>query len=149
VNAADYLGRLSRQLFEAYQTPDKRITLALNIEPVSMEPNQAIHCGLLLNELLSNCLKHAFPIGRAGEIHVSLRAGETHTGLKVRDTGVGFPEGLDFRHADSLGLQLVYLLSEQLGGTMTLIREGGTTVVVQLPRHPSHDWQAPDPPHLL
>jgi PAS domain S-box-containing protein len=136
LDAADYLGRLSKQLFEAYQTPDKCIRLVLELESVLMEPNQAIPCGLLLNELLSNCLKHAFPDGQVGDIRVSLRVHEDQISLSVHDTGVGFPEDLDFRQADSLGLQLVYLLSEQVGGTMTLEHTQGTTVTVTLPRHP-------------
>ncbi|HEX2279516.1 MAG TPA: MASE1 domain-containing protein [Candidatus Tectomicrobia bacterium] len=137
LDAADYLRRLSQRLFEAYHPPDGRISLTLALETVALEPNRAISCGLLLNELLSNCLKHAFPHGQAGEVHIALRACQEQVTLSVRDTGVGLPEGLDFRHTDSLGLQLVYLLTEQLGGTITLERTGGTTFTLILPFDPA------------
>jgi PAS domain S-box-containing protein len=137
LDAAEYLRRLSQRLFEAYHPPDGRVTLTLALEAVALEPNRAIPCGLLLNELLSNCLKHAFPKGQTGEIHIALRACQEEVTLSVRDTGVGLPEGLDFRHTNSLGLQLVYLLTEQLGGTITLERTGGTTFTLTLPFDPS------------
>jgi two-component sensor histidine kinase len=116
---------------------DGRITLTLALETVALEPDRAIPCGLLLNELLSNCLKHAFPNGQTGEIHIALRTRQEQVTLSVRDTGVGFPEGSDFRHTHSLGLQSVYLLTEQLGATITLERTGGTTFTLTLPFDPS------------
>jgi PAS domain S-box-containing protein len=137
VDAADYLRRLSQRLFEAHHPPDGRIALTLALETVALEPNRAVSCGLLLNELLSNCLKHAFPSGQTGEIHIALSACQERLTLSVRDTGVGFPEGVDLRHADSLGLQLVYLLTEQLGGTITLERTAGTTFTLTLPFDPA------------
>ena len=99
-----------------------------------MSTDTAIPCGLILNELLSNTLKYAFPEAGQGDIHMVLRAapGQMVT-LMVRDIGVGFPEGLDFRAADSLGLQLVCLLAEQLGGTIALERTGGTAFTVSFP----------------
>jgi PAS domain S-box-containing protein len=136
LDAADYLGRLSQQLFAAYQASDERITLKLDLDRVALEPNRAIPCGLLLNELLSNALKHAFPNGQTGEIHISLQVCSGQATLCVRDTGVGLPEGLDFRHTDTLGLQLVYLLTEQLGGTITLEHAGGTTFTLIVPLDP-------------
>jgi PAS domain S-box-containing protein len=150
LDAADYLRRLSQRLFEAYQHPDGRITLTLELDTVALEPNRAIPCGLLLNELLSNCLKHAFPNRQTGEIHIALRACQEQVTLSVRDTGVGLPEDLDIRHTDSLGLQLVYLLTEQLGGTITLERTGGTTFTLTLPLDPAqgrevHRGQNPGP----
>jgi two-component sensor histidine kinase len=108
-----------RALLRGYHPLDGRITFTLTLGTVALEPDRAIPCGLLLNELLSNRLKHAFPIRQTGEIHTALRAGQEQVTLSARDTGVGFPEGLDFRHTHSLRLQLVYLLTEQLGGTIT------------------------------
>lgn len=108
--------------------------MQLEANAVRLEVNTAIPCGLILNELLSNALKYAFPDGRVGEIHIALR--QTSPGtcvLIVRDTGVGFPEGLDFRHTDSLGWQLICVLTEQLGGSIALERDGGTTVTVTFP----------------
>jgi two-component sensor histidine kinase len=89
---------------------------------------------LILNELLSNAFKYAFPQGMQGDIHMTLRAdpGQEVT-LVVRDTGVGLPETLDFRDTDSLGLQLVCLLAEQLRGAITLERRAGTAFTVTFP----------------
>ena len=69
-----------------------------------------------MNELLTNALKYAFPDGRSGNIHITLRAAAEHVTLSVRDTGIGFPEGFDFRNTESLGLQLVGMMTEQLRG---------------------------------
>jgi len=134
VNAADYVRQLCTRLLQASQPSGDRITLTLELEAVALEMSIAIPCGLILNELLSNALKHAFPAGRAGDVTVGLRRGpEGQVQLMVRDTGVGVPEGLDVRATPSLGWQLVGLLTEQLGGTMALGRRGGTTVTVTFP----------------
>jgi PAS domain S-box-containing protein len=133
VNAADYLRRLSAQLFEAYGAAE-RISLQLEADAVRLEVNTAIPCGLILNELLSNALKYAFPDGQAGEVHIALRQACPDTGvLTVRDSGIGFPEDLDFRHTNSLGWQLICVLTEQLGGSVALERDSGTTVTVTFP----------------
>jgi two-component sensor histidine kinase len=133
VNAADYLRRLSTRLFEAYGAAE-RIALQLEANAVRLEVNTAIPCGLILNELLSNALKYAFPDGRAGEVHIALRQACPDTCvLTVRDTGIGFPEDIDFRHTNSLGWQLICVLTEQLGGSIALERDNGTTVTVTFP----------------
>jgi two-component sensor histidine kinase len=87
----------------------------------------AVACGLILTELLANALKHAFPAGRPGVIEVTLRVDPPGTCvLNVRDDGVGFPAGLEVRQTESFGLQLVHLLTEQLGGTMERMAGRGT-----------------------
>ena len=91
-------------------------------------------CGLILTELLSNCLKYAFPGDRRGEIHIELcpePAGQIT--LTVRDTGGGVPAELDIRTTNSLGWQLVTLLTEQLGGTVVLERRCGTAATIVAP----------------
>ncbi len=134
LDAADYLQRLSTRLCQAYGTPAARLTLTLKLEAIRLEVSQAIPCGLILNELLSNIFKHAFPDGRVGAIDITLRQEPTgHCRLMVDDTGVGFPEGVDFRTTESLGLQLVCLLSAQLDGTITLERCGGTHWTLTFP----------------
>ena len=138
LDATNYLRRLSTCLFETYGPSDGRITLELEVEKIALELNVAIPCGLMLNELLSNALKHAFPGGRPGTVTITLRQEPPGTCiLTVRDTGVGLPASLDIRQTDSLGLQLVSLLIEQLGGTLTLARGSGTTVILTFPLPPS------------
>jgi two-component sensor histidine kinase len=123
----DYVRTLAEQIFRSYNVVADRIALQIRADEVMLDTGQAIPCGLILNELLSNCLKHAFPSETAGEIHIELRS-ETaqRVTMVVRDTGVGFPAEVDFRHTETLGLQLVYTLTEQLGGTLELESNGGT-----------------------
>lgn len=105
----------------------------MELDEIALDVDTAIPCGLILNELLTNALKYAFPDDRSGSIHITLQAAAEHVILSVHDTGIGFPEGCDFRHTESLGLQLVGMMTEQLGGTLTLTCEGGTTFTVTIP----------------
>jgi two-component sensor histidine kinase len=92
-----------------------------------LDVNKATPCGLILNELLCNALKHAFPAGRSGEIRIDLRVDAAQqVTLVVSDTGIGLPTELDFPNAESLGLQLISTLTEQLDGTLVLDRGNGT-----------------------
>ncbi len=103
--------------------------LDLDIQRSSLSIDEAIPCGLIINELVSNALQHAFPDNRGGTIGVSLRpTGEGRYLLAVRDNGKGFPGGFDIRKTDSLGLQLVNMLAEQLGGVPEIQSAGGTEI---------------------
>ncbi|NJL57661.1 sensor histidine kinase [bacterium] len=94
--------------------------MALNIETANP-------CGLIVNELLSNCLKHAFPDGRSGNIWVSLcQDDDRNITLVIRDDGIGFPKDLDLRQVDSLGLELVRSLTKQIQGILEMERCNGT-----------------------
>jgi PAS domain S-box-containing protein len=132
-NFARYIGTLSTHLLHAYRAETSHIRLHTELEDLAFDVDTAVPCGLILNELLTNALKYAFPDGRTGDIHIGLRAEAGHVTLRVHDTGVGFPEDLDFQNTDSLGLQLVGMLTEQLGGTIALARERGTTFTVTFP----------------
>jgi two-component sensor histidine kinase/FixJ family two-component response regulator len=134
IPAAQYIHRLSTQVFQAYAPPGDRITLSIQADPIWIAVQHAVPCGLLVNELLSNSLKYAFPGDQGGEITIALRAtAEGQMVLIVRDTGIGFPADVDFRHTHSLGLQLVCLLTGQLGGTIELERASGTQWTLQFP----------------
>jgi two-component sensor histidine kinase len=129
VNFGVYVRTLAEQIFRSYNVVPNRIRLQIQADEVMLDTNQAIPCGLILNELLSNCLKHAFPGEQGGEIHIELRSDAApQVTMIVRDTGVGFPAGVDSRHAETLGLQLVNSLTEQLGGTLETESNGGTTL---------------------
>jgi two-component sensor histidine kinase len=134
IPADEYLHQLSTQVFQAYTPPGDRITLSIQAEPVWIKVQNAMSCGLIVNELLSNSLKYAFANDQVGEITIIVRTSpEGHMLLCVCDNGVGFPADIDFRHTDSLGLQLVCLLTEQLGGTIQLERASGTRWTLQFP----------------
>lgn len=131
---AHYLRTLGAELFRAYGVDPHRIALATHLEEVVLPLDAAVPFGLILNELLSNALKHAFPDGRPGDIRIELvRGPDQQAILRVVDTGVGFPEDFDIHHTDSLGLQLVCALAEQLQGTITLERHEGTAFTLTFP----------------
>ena len=117
---ADYAGKLLRYLWRAHSTAAAQLQLKLVVAPVLVLPDTAVPCGLILTELVTNSLKHGFPGGRRGEIAVALEHDPATdvVCLRVADNGVGLPAGLDWRNAESLGLQLVQMLASQLRGTV-------------------------------
>jgi two-component sensor histidine kinase/CheY-like chemotaxis protein len=117
VDFQEYVECLTRDLFAAHGTNQNRIRLRLALEPVSLELNQAIPCGLILNELVENALKYAFPGTRRGEILIGLSCDLDHrVMLRVADDGVGMPATSEKR---TLGLEIVNVLTRQLCGTLT------------------------------
>lgn len=103
----------------------------MNLENVFLDIQTSIPCGLILNELVTNSLMHAFPKGRKGEILVELHPLEEHTfQMIVKDNGVGIPKDLDIKHTTTLGLQIVTMLVNQIEGSIEVQREGGTTVKI-------------------
>ena len=125
IDFADYIRSLTSSLFLSYGASSEVIQLKVQAEDVFLEVDTAIPCALIINELVSNSLQHAFPDGRQGEIRIEIRSGEDQTVLMVSDNGVGFPVDLDLRTAETLGLELVRTLVDQLEGTIEL--NGGTS----------------------
>ncbi|MFY9199365.1 MAG: PAS domain S-box protein, partial [Methanosarcina flavescens] len=148
---SEYLQKLTSDLFHSYIVRKGDIRMELDIEEIFLGMDTAVPLGIIINELVSNSLKHAFPQGRKGEIRIKLcrveENGENKSisnstnnigakssvdksnqySLVVSDNGLGFPEKLDFRNTGSLGLQLVNILVEQLEGTIELQNGAGTT----------------------
>lgn len=134
VDFASYLRRLLPDLARSYRADAvENVDLKIEAMDVSLPVDRAIPCGLIVNELITNALKHAFPNGRQGSIQVRLAAQNQQTTLTVRDDGAGFPRDVDFRQSRSLGLQLVCTLANQLGGTISLERDNGTEFVINFP----------------
>jgi two-component sensor histidine kinase len=130
IDSAEYVRNLANYLFRSYGVNGNVIKLKINIDDVVLGIDTAVPCGLMLNELVSNSLKHAFPGGRAGEICIGLSLDNDKFTLMVGDNGVGFPKDLDFRNTQSLGLQLVTTLVDQLEGAIELDGSGGTAVKI-------------------
>ena len=141
INFAEYISSLASTLFQTYRTTGN-IALKMDVEDVSIGIDSAIPCGLILNELISNSLKHAFPDNRDGEIRIYVHAeglqndGATSDNngnitLIVSNNGVEFPEDLDWKNTESLGLQLVNILTQQLDGTIELDRSSGTAFKIR------------------
>ncbi|MFO7448409.1 MAG: histidine kinase dimerization/phosphoacceptor domain -containing protein [Ignavibacteriaceae bacterium] len=127
IEFAGYISSLCKDLFSSYNIDTDRISLKSDLTGIFFEIDTAILCGLIINELISNSLKHAFPENRRGEIYIGLHfiEGSGYI-LIVRDNGIGFPDDLDFRNTESLGLQLVNTLTEQLGGNIELNTNNNT-----------------------
>jgi len=131
IDIASYVRSLTTHLFAEYGVILAAINLDIEIKDVLLDVNTAIPCGLIINELVTNSLKHAFPDGRSGEIKITMHyIKQNQIELIVSDTGIGFPADLDFQNTDSLGLQIVCWLVDQLDGTIELDRAGGTEFTI-------------------
>jgi PAS domain S-box-containing protein len=127
INFSDYIRSLTTHLFQFNQVNPNLIQLKMDLEDVFLDIQTAIPCGLILNELITNALKHAFPKNGGGEITVELHPGGDHASqMVVRDDGVGIPEDMDIQDPKSFGLQIVTMLVNQLEGNMEVQRKGGT-----------------------
>ena len=130
VDFREYIEELVEDLFVSYARGPQQVRLNVSVGDVTLGMDEAIPCGLIVNELVSNSMKHAFPGGRKGTLTVSCHAGETgEIALTVADTGVGMPPGFDCGNAETLGLQLVTMLVRQLGGQLAIDGVGGGTAV--------------------
>ncbi|WP_162198763.1 PAS domain S-box protein [Methanosarcina mazei] len=147
---AAYLRKLTADLFSSYNLGNDNISLKMDLEQVYLDMDTAIPLGIIVNELFSNSLKHAFPAGSEGEVHISLRRAETfdkgnnvsdsdqHCNeidnfryiLRVADNGKGISKEIEIENADSLGLQLVNILVDQIDGCVELSRNCGTEFTI-------------------
>lgn len=131
VNFRDYLESLVNTLFTSYQARSSKIQHQVFAETIFLNIETANPCGLIVNELISNIVKHAFPEGESGRVEVRLSRNDENTiCLTVSDDGVGIPEEIDIHKTTSLGIQLVTLLSRQIRATVELKRDGGTTFTI-------------------
>jgi PAS domain S-box-containing protein len=131
IDMGAYTRNLVTDLQHSYKIEESAVRLTLNLESIPFDITEAIPCGLIVNELVSNALKHAFPKGKEGEIAIQLLRGTTNqVALTVSDNGIGFPAHVDFRKSPSLGLTLINSLVEQLEGAIELDQKGGSTFTI-------------------
>lgn len=127
VDFSEYIPGLLANLLSSYHIHSKQITLETEIDKISLDIDKAIPCGLIINELISNSLKYAFPDQQAGQIQVTFHADQdTNVTLTVKDDGIGMPKEFNLAQADSLGLQLVHDFVDQLKGTIEFTCNAGT-----------------------
>jgi len=126
IDLKDYIKDLVNSLFQSYGTNTGKIALGIDVENIPLGIDYAIPCGLIVNELVSNSLKHAFPKDRKGKIYISFHSDDDKFTLIISDNGIGLPKDLDFRNTETLGLQLVCTLTDQLEGSIKLNKDGGT-----------------------
>ena len=131
VDFAEYVQGVTTFLFRSYSHNNGTIALRIDVHDVSLGVDMAIPCGLIINELVSNSLKHAFPFEKKGDILIRLTANTEDIELEVRDNGVGFPPEVDFRNTETLGLQLVLTLAEQIGASIRKNDMPGTSFVLK------------------
>lgn len=132
VDRREYLSRIARYVYHSHGISPDRISLEIEVEPVGCSIEMAIPLGLIVNELVSNCLKHAFPQDRKGRIKICTRGMAEHGfELIVEDNGQGIPEDTDLTSVARFGLYLVNTLAEQLHGKVELHRRDGLQVHVR------------------
>ena len=117
----------------AYGADSRRIRVRVSAKDLPLTINTAIPLGLIMNELVSNALKYAFPDGRAGELEIVGQAQGDTMQITVRDNGVGLPATLDWKYTESLGLHLIQMLTRQLKGEIELIRSPGAGFRLSIP----------------
>ncbi|WP_413168175.1 PAS domain S-box protein [Capilliphycus salinus ALCB114379] len=129
VNFGDYIHRLVENLFFSLGDTQGLVKSVVDVEPIQINLETAIPCGLLINELITNALKHAFPDGRPGEVYVEFYQDlEQKLHLTVRDNGVGISPDIDWENSPTLGLKLVQILSKQLRANFNINSSGGTCI---------------------
>jgi len=122
-----YIRNLIAYLFDSYAARPDTIAVRIDVDNIFLEIDTAIPCALIINELVSNCLKYAFPQSKKGEVYIGLHPeNDGKSILMVSDDGIGFPQNVDFQNTPSLGLRLVNTLVNQIGGMMEVRSEGGT-----------------------
>jgi two-component sensor histidine kinase len=135
IDVGGYLQLLANNLAQSFGGELRRHSVGMNIlcKDISLNVDIAIPMGLIVNEIVSNCYKHAFPEGKTGSIEISLQKLNGELELSVRDDGVGFPENIDFKNTESLGLQLINSLVGQIQGDIKLLKKGGTQFIIRIP----------------
>ena len=132
IDFAEYIKGLSEYLVHSFQPDALTVSLRTEVESISLSVESAVPCGLIVNESISNALKHAFPSAREGTITVGFRRGSKGMlVLTVSDDGVGIPVDFDLERSNSLGLQLITTLTKQLKGHLHVHTDNGTTITVE------------------
>jgi PAS domain S-box-containing protein len=128
IDFKEYIETLATHLQHSYGILEDRIRITIDVKNLHMSIDNAIPAGLIINELVSNCLKHAFPEDRTGNIIISAAFDEfsNEYWIVVRDDGIGISKDVDFRHAATFGLKLVTTLVAQMGGSLELVTMGGS-----------------------
>jgi len=131
IDIGNYLRELVSHLLKAYNLSNAKIDFIINADNILMTIDTAIPCGLIVNELINNILKHAFPEGYTGKIELNLRRSDENVILEVIDNGIGIPEAFELDKSDTLGMQLIDTLVKQLDGVIEIDRSSGTRFSIE------------------
>jgi len=132
VNFSDYISTLTNNIIQSYAVNQEKVKLILNLEKINLSLDNSIPTGLIINELITNAIKHAFVTTQKGLITINLKSENNTVYLEVKDNGIGFDPNIDFKNTNSLGLQLVNTLVDQIGAELTFKseREKGTEILI-------------------
>ena len=136
IDLGAYVRNLVLHLFRSYNPQARRVSPVVQVVEIPIGVDSAIPCGLIINELVANALKHAFPDERVGQIWIRVDASPQRVELSVRDDGIGLDRDISLDTAQSLGLQLVSTLTDQIGGNITVRHNQGTEFLINFPRPP-------------
>jgi len=128
INISNYLSNLIRGIKGAYQSD--LIKFEVYSEEIELEIDTAIPVGLIINELITNSIKHAFPDGKSGKIEIKFKKMDSNYSLMVKDDGVGLPEDMEFDKSPNLGIKIINALTNQLDGDIKVTRNNGTCVLI-------------------
>lgn len=134
INFSYYIRDLVNQIYQTNEIQREKISLKIQANTISMGIDTAVPCGLIINELVTNAFKYAFPNEQKGEISISLLQSNNYYSLEVSDNGVGLPPDIDFQNISSFGLYLVNLLTQQLKGDIKIDRSKGTSIKITFPK---------------
>jgi two-component sensor histidine kinase len=133
----DLIGNIS----QSYGRPESPVNINVDAHEISIDIDNSIPCGLILNELVANALKHAFPEGKECRINITMQLENNQIMLIVSDNGIGFPESVDMKNSKSLGMELVNILVRQMNGKINMRVDGGTTWTITFPLKNEREWR--------
>lgn len=133
INFNEYLEKLCQYLYQSYGDKTDRIDLSVTGDRVGLDMDTAMPCGLLVNEIVSNSYKYAFPGNMKGFISLNLSKGSGSVSLKIHDSGIGMPADFKIEESESLGMQLIQALTSQLDGELKVTSDNGTTFEITFP----------------
>jgi two-component sensor histidine kinase len=133
ISMDDYIKELAVKLFDTYRYEAKKIKLKLNIEGIFLDIDKGTAVGLILNELITNTIQHAFNEKNSGELEISFVQRKNDQLIILEDNGSGLPESLDFKKSDTLGFQLIISLVEQLNAAIEYEGHKGSKFTIKIP----------------
>ncbi len=126
INVDEYLKNLTDSIYSSYGVNLDVINLEINAKDIFLDINTAIPCFLLINEVITNCIKHAFPGGRSGKITIDFEKIDNKHIIRIQDDGIGLPDDLNIEKTNTLGIQLITSLTSQLDGKLEVKSNNGT-----------------------
>ncbi|HNP48423.1 MAG TPA: histidine kinase dimerization/phosphoacceptor domain -containing protein [Bacteroidia bacterium] len=130
IDFGEYVEKLTQFLYQSYGDKTDRIKVIVESDHVSLDMDTAMPCGLLVNEIVSNAYKYAFPGTAEGEIKIKLYRADNKVIMKISDNGIGLPEGFSIEQTESLGMQLIQALTSQIDGELEVSGNPGTAFTV-------------------